>query len=66
MRFKIGDKVRIRPYKEEYQYQSPLFCYPRKDYCGEDFFIGDFAANGDILYKGWRWNGLCFKSTIYK
>ena len=52
----IGDKVRIREFKEEYRDQSPGFLGLMRDLCGEEFVITDTTMNGWVIYKDWKWH----------
>lgn len=56
MKFKVGDKVRIREFKDEYRYQGPGFIPEMQPFCGEEFFIENVSGN-NIEYKGWSWYG---------
>lgn len=57
MEFKIGDKVRILQFREEFNdmEKSPGFVKQMKELCGEEFIIEEFAGNW-IRYGGWSWD----------
>ena len=60
MEFKLGDKVRILQFREEFytMEKSPGFVKPMKELCGDEFIIEEFASfNMDwIRYGGWSWD----------
>jgi hypothetical protein len=58
-KFGIGDRVRIREFREEYLHQGPGFADEMKNLCGEEFVI--YPENLDmfysyIRYKDWSWD----------
>lgn len=60
--FKIGDKVRIKPYDYDLFHNTPgapgfAEEYMNK-YCGEEFVIEKFSSfdEGWVKYKGWVWS----------
>lgn len=53
-KFKIGDRVYIREFKDEYRYQGPGFIPEMQPFCGEEFVIDKISGNL-IQYKGWSW-----------
>lgn len=56
-KFKVGDRVRIREFREEYRNQSPGFMGAMKELCGVEFTIDEMAGyNGWVCYKGWKWH----------
>ena len=57
MEFKIGDKVRILPFREEFNDMdgAPGFVDQMKCLCGDEFIIKEFAGNW-IKYDGWSWD----------
>ena len=55
MGFQIGDKLRIKEFREEYKNQGPGFTDPMKAHCGEVFTVT--KKIGDIvIYKYWQWH----------
>ena len=57
MEFKIGDKVRILPFMEEFKDMdgSPGFVDQMKELCGNEFIIKEVFENW-IRYHGWSWD----------
>lgn len=56
-KFKVGDRVRIREFREEYRNQSPGFMGGMKELCGVEFTIDEMVGySGWVLYKGWKWH----------
>ena len=56
MRFSVGDKVRIREFREEYRNQAPAFVVQMEQLCGEEFVIDREYIGHIIQYKGWAWH----------
>lgn len=55
-RFKVGDRVRIREFREEYRDQAPSFVSEMEELCGTEFTIDEIFDRGWISYGGWSWN----------
>lgn len=55
MKFRVGDKVRIREFREAYRDQSPGFMDSMKKLCGNEFVV-DEIISGHIYYNGWKWH----------
>ena len=55
MKFRVGDKVRIREFREAYRYQDPMFVESMKKLCGNEFVV-DEIISGYIYYKGCKWH----------
>ena len=54
MGFNIGDKLRIKEFREEYINQGPGFTGPMKALCGEVFTVTEQIGH-IVRYKGWQW-----------
>ena len=60
--FKIGDKVRIKPYNPDLFHNTPgtpVFVVEfMKTYCGEEFIIEKFSSVNEewVIYDGWSWS----------
>ena len=63
--FKVGDKVRILPRRDEWRHQEPFFVAGMEIYCGREFVIKSIDCDGTIRYKGYFW-GQDWLEPVYK
>lgn len=59
MKFKLGDKVRVAPFKQEFHRteNSPGYLDAMKALCGDEFVIEDIVYERNwIRYGGWAWS----------
>lgn len=53
--FKVGDKVRILPRRDEWRHQVPFFLDEMETYCGKEFTIEYIDCDGTIRYQRYFW-----------
>lgn len=54
-KFNIGDKVRIKPFREGYRAQPPAFTRHMEHLCGREFVVEEFRVNY-VKYEDYVWH----------